>query len=72
MVDAFLIKETGRIAAKALGGLSSGPVSLNVLNGQLYRQAMERCHGNVAAAARMLVLSRAKLAYRLKQTPREI
>ena len=60
------------IAAKALGGLSSGPVSLNVLNNQLYRQAMERSHGNVAAAARMLGLSRAKLAYRLKQSPPEM
>jgi Activator of aromatic catabolism/Sigma-54 interaction domain/Bacterial regulatory protein, Fis family len=60
------------IAAKALGGLSSGPVSLNVLNNQLYRQAMERSHGNVAAAARMLGLSRAKLAYRLKLSRREM
>jgi DNA-binding NtrC family response regulator len=57
------------IAANALGGLSSGPLSLNVLNRQLYRQAMEHCNGNVAAAALMLGLSRAQLAYRLKQTP---
>ena len=31
---------------------------------------MERCNGNVAAAARMLGLSRAQLAYRLKQSSR--
>ena len=58
------------IAAEPPRGLSSGPLSLNVLNSQLYRQAMERCNGNVAAAARMLGLSRAQLAYRLKQSSR--
>jgi DNA-binding NtrC family response regulator len=56
------------IAAEALGDLSSGPLSLSVLNSQLYRKAMEGCNGNVAAAARMLGLSRAQLAYRLKQS----
>jgi hypothetical protein len=60
------------IAAGMLRDLSSGPVSLNVLNSQLYRQAMQRCNGNVAAAARMLGLSRAQLAYRLKQTSPEM
>jgi DNA-binding NtrC family response regulator len=56
------------IAAEAPRDLPSGPFSLNVLNSQLYRRAMERCNGNVAAAARMLGLSRAQLAYRLKQS----
>ena len=60
------------IAATGLGGLSSGPLSLSVLNGELYRQAMERSNGNVAAAARMLGLSRAQLAYRLKHTRQAI
>jgi hypothetical protein len=60
------------IAAGMLRDLSSGPVSLNILNSQLYRQAMQRCNGNVAAAARMLGLSRAQLAYRLKQTSPEM
>jgi DNA-binding NtrC family response regulator len=60
------------IAAEPPRGLSSGPLSLNVLNSQLYRQAMERCNGNVAAAARMLGLSRAQLAYRLKHSPQEM
>ena len=60
------------IAAEVLRDLSSGPLSLNVLNSQLYRQAMRRCNGNVAAAARMLGLSRAQLAYRLKQTSPEM
>ena len=60
------------IALEAPGDLSSGPLSLNVLNSQLYRQAMKRCNGNVAAAARMLGLSRAQLAYRLKQTSPEM
>jgi hypothetical protein len=59
-------------AAKALGDPSSEAISLNVLNSQLYRHAMDRCRGNVAAAARMLGLSRAKLAYRLKQVPQEM
>jgi DNA-binding NtrC family response regulator len=60
------------IALEAPGDLSSGPLSLNVLNSQLYRQAMKHCNGNVAAAARMLGLSRAQLAYRLKQTSPQI
>jgi Activator of aromatic catabolism/Bacterial regulatory protein, Fis family/Sigma-54 interaction domain len=60
------------IATKAFSDLSSGPLSLNVVNSQFYRQAMERTSGNVAAAARMLGLSRAQLAYRLKQTPQEV
>jgi DNA-binding NtrC family response regulator len=60
------------IAAKAFSDLSSGPLSFNVLNSQFYRQAMERSSGNVAAAARMLGLSRAQLAYRLKQTTQEM
>jgi len=60
------------IVLEAPGDLSSGPLSLNVLNSQLYRQAMKRCNGNVAAAARMLGLSRAQLAYRLKQTSPEM
>jgi DNA-binding protein Fis len=33
---------------------------------------MKRCNGNVAAAARMLGLSRAQLAYRLNQTSPEM
>jgi transcriptional regulator with GAF, ATPase, and Fis domain len=33
---------------------------------------MQRCNGNVAAAARMLGLSRAQLAYRLKQASPEM
>jgi two-component sensor histidine kinase len=45
---------------------------LNVLNSQCYRQGMERSSGNVGAAARMLGLSRAQLAYRLKQTTQEM
>lgn len=60
------------IALEAPGDLSSGLLSLNVLNRQLYRQAMKRCNGNVAAAARMLGLSRAQLAYRLKKTSPEM
>jgi hypothetical protein len=34
------------IAAKAFSDLSSGPLSLNVLNSQFYRQAIERSSGN--------------------------
>jgi DNA-binding NtrC family response regulator len=56
------------VPAEVPHDLSYGPLSLSVVNSQLYRKAMEGCNGNVAAAARMLGLSRAQLAYRLKQS----
>jgi transcriptional regulator with GAF, ATPase, and Fis domain len=37
---------------------------------EIYRCALERSGGNVAAAARMLGLRRAQLAYRLKACER--
>jgi DNA-binding NtrC family response regulator len=58
------------IASNVLTSLASKAVSLNALNGQIYRDALERCDGNVAAAARMLGVSRAQLAYRLRQLQR--
>lgn len=54
-------------ATNALRSLASGSLSLKALNGQICREAVERCEGNVSAAARMLGVSRPQLAYRLKQ-----
>ncbi|MCP3473125.1 XylR N-terminal domain-containing protein [Bradyrhizobium sp. CCGUVB1N3] len=42
------------------------PITLESLNQRMYDEAMGRCNGNVAAAARLLGLSRAQLAYRLR------
>jgi transcriptional regulator of acetoin/glycerol metabolism len=33
----------------------------------MYLDALQKCRGNIAAAARLLGLSRAQLAYRLKK-----
>jgi two-component system response regulator HydG len=57
----------GAITSEALTAFASGSLTLDELNRQIYRQAMERGDGNVAATARLLGLSRAQLAYRLKQ-----
>ena len=43
-------------------------ISLQGLELRLIREAVERCGGNLAKAARMMGLSRAQLAYRLSKT----
>ena len=46
--------------------LGAGPFSLSEFEASAYRIAMERAGGNLSAAARLLGLSRAQLAYRLE------
>ncbi len=45
--------------------LLNTPLDLQALEGQLIEQAVARSHGNLAAAARMLGLTRPQLSYRL-------
>ncbi|HEY1783183.1 MAG TPA: XylR N-terminal domain-containing protein [Roseiarcus sp.] len=54
-------------AAGALESIASGALSLERLNDEVCRKAVERCGGNVSAAARMLNVTRPQLAYRLKR-----
>jgi hypothetical protein len=46
--------------------LAEDSFTLEGHNQRIYDEAMERCNGNVAAASRLLGLSRAQLAYRLR------
>lgn len=48
-------------------GLGGRALSLGEVEQQLLREALAEAQGNVAAAARRLGLTRAQLAYRLKQ-----
>jgi hypothetical protein len=50
-----------------LAHFSPGGMTLERLNNQLFSDALRQCHGNVSAAARLLGLSRAQLAYRLRK-----
>ena len=45
----------------------AGAVSLGAIERQLVQEAVQRCGGNLAAAARSLGISRAQLAYRLQK-----
>lgn len=47
--------------------LADDSFTLEGLNERIYDEAMGRCNGNVAAAARLLGISRAQLAYRLRR-----
>ena len=49
---------------------ASGAVQLDALEAQLMKEAVDRCGGNLSAAARSLGLSRAQLAYRLEKAAR--
>jgi transcriptional regulator with GAF, ATPase, and Fis domain len=53
-----------------LAGDASGGVQLDAVERQLMHEAVERAQGNLAAAARLLGLSRAQLAYRLRKADR--
>ena len=46
---------------------ASGEMTLERLNTKMYFDALRKCRGNMAAAARLLGLSRAQLAYRLRK-----
>lgn len=47
-------------------GDSREPLTLPALERRLLQEALDSCHGNVAAAARRLGITRAQMAYRLK------
>lgn len=52
------------------GTLAAKVGTLETLEHQLYAEAIARSDGNLSGAARILGLTRAKLAYRLKKAPR--
>ncbi len=73
-VSSFTINKTGRIALNAEGeasepGLPASKVIANLEEAELaiLRTALRETHGNLSKAARMLGISRAKLAYRLQK-----
>jgi len=55
------------LLGEALHPGGAGPVALDAIERQLLREATEAEHGNLAAAARRLGLTRAQLAYRLQR-----
>jgi transcriptional regulator with AAA-type ATPase domain len=62
--------ETGAAPTSLLDRLGdAGSVSLPSLERRLMDEAVARSAGNLAAAARLLGLTRAQLAYRLKSAP---
>jgi len=52
------------------GGAGGGP-SLDALESRLVREAVARAGGNLSAAARLLGLTRSRLAYRMKKLDEE-
>jgi Activator of aromatic catabolism/Sigma-54 interaction domain/V4R domain/Bacterial regulatory protein, Fis family len=50
-----------------LAPFSTGAMTLEGFNNRLLDDALRQCHGNLSAAARLLGLSRAQFAYRLKK-----
>ena len=56
-----------RVSNLLLGqGDDGGKVSLDDIETMLLRKAVERANGNLAAAARMLGITRPQIVYRLK------
>jgi DNA-binding NtrC family response regulator len=53
--------------ATQLAQFSTGALTLEGFNNKLLSEALRQCHGNMSAAARLLGLSRAQLAYRLRK-----
>ncbi|HET7823701.1 MAG TPA: sigma 54-interacting transcriptional regulator, partial [Anaeromyxobacter sp.] len=49
----------------------SGAVSLDAIESMLLESAVDKAHGNLSSAARMLGITRPKLAYRLKRLQEE-
>jgi transcriptional regulator with AAA-type ATPase domain len=78
-VDAAGALASGQAVAPAAAGAAptslldrladAGGVSLPALERRLMDEAVARSAGNLAAAARLLGLTRAQLAYRLKSAP---
>jgi hypothetical protein len=59
--------------SKALIGRFSSPaMTIERLNNTIYFEALRNCRGNMAAAARLLGVSRAQLAYRLRKAGGEL
>jgi DNA-binding NtrC family response regulator len=54
-------------AGGGVAGILDGLHSLDNLEGRLLEEAAERSNGNLSAAARLLGITRPKLAYRLKK-----
>ncbi|UCC13536.1 MAG: sigma 54-interacting transcriptional regulator [Gammaproteobacteria bacterium] len=54
-------------AGGGVAGILDGLDSLDDLEGRLLEEAVERSHGNLSAAARLLGITRPQLAYRLKK-----
>ncbi|MDD0809279.1 sigma 54-interacting transcriptional regulator [Curvibacter sp. RS43] len=52
---------------RASGASTSAPLALDQAERELIRDALARCAGNYSAAARLLKISRAKLAYRARR-----
>lgn len=65
------VVETGPQDPRFLGWLgdvmASGGLSLPVVETQIYTAALAQANGNMSAAARLIGLTRAQLAYRIKQ-----
>ena len=59
-------KEQGPAGSLLRQNLDEDRFTLEGHNQRIYDEALERCKGNVAAASRLLGLSRAQLAYRLR------
>ena len=57
----------GTEAQTSIADFSPGEMTLERLNNKMYFDALRKCRGNMAAAARLLGLSRAQLAYRLRK-----
>jgi Bacterial regulatory protein, Fis family len=49
----------------------NGAVSLDAIEAMLLEQAVDRARGNLSSAARMLGMTRPRLAYRLKRRQEE-
>jgi transcriptional regulator with GAF, ATPase, and Fis domain len=47
--------------------MSAGPTFFDEIESAAYRASLERTNGNIAGAARLLNISRAKLEYRLRR-----
>jgi DNA-binding NtrC family response regulator len=47
-------------------------MTIERLNNTIYFEALRNCRGNMAAAARLLGVSRAQLAYRLRKAGGEL
>lgn len=59
-------KEQSSAGSALQQDLTQDSFTLEGLNQRIYDEALERCNGNVAAASRLLGLTRAQLSYRLR------